>query len=352
MSSKRLRWCAAIITTAALAMTGPMTAQAAGPTPTPTPTPAVSTTSPTPAPATSTTSPTPTPAPSTSTTTKPTQPAKPVFKTSLRYATTDVTVRGAASKTSKNLGLLKRGQYVGTRDSGNGTATRSGWTAVKFQGTAGWIDARYLSTTKPKPAPAPKPVFKKYLVYATTTVPVRPKPSLASRGFATMKRGDRVAAVGIAQRGFTPVSFKGRTAWVQTSYLSRTKPVANPQRLDNRCLSGLVICISKNNRKLRLVSNGRILLTLDARFGSEFNPTREGTFKIYYKDRNHVSGLYGSKMPFSMFFSGGQAVHYSSDFHNRGWAGHSHGCVNIRDWNGITYLWNHAPVGTKVVVYR
>ncbi len=345
MSSKRLRWCAAIITTAALAMTGPMTAQAAGPTPTPTPTPAASSSTATPTAAPTTTTPKPTATPTTS---KP----KPAFKASLRYATTNVTVRGGASTSSKNLGLLKKGQHVGTRDAGNGTAAKGGWTAVNFQGKAAWIDSRYLSTAKPKPAPAPKPVFKKYLVYATSKVAVRPQPSLSSRGFASLQRGNWVSAVGVAQRGFTPVSYKGRTAWVQTGYLSRTKPVANPQHLDNRCLSGLVICISKNNRKLRLVSNGRILLTLDARFGSEFNPTREGTFKIYYKDRNHVSGLYGSKMPFSMFFSGGQAVHYSSDFHNRGWAGHSHGCVNIRDWNGITYLWNHAPVGTKVVVYR
>ena len=45
--------------------------------------------------------------------------------------------------------------------------------------------------------------------------------------------------------------------------------------------------------------------------------------------------LYGSAMPYAMFFSGGQAVHYSSDFAARGYAGASHGCVNVRDHAGI-----------------
>ena len=57
-------------------------------------------------------------------------------------------------------------------------------------------------------------------------------------------------------------------------------------------------------------------------------------------------------MPFSMFFSGGQAVHYSSDFAARGYAGCSHGCVNIRSKKTLAWIYAKIRVGDRVVVYR
>ena len=105
-------------------------------------------------------------------------------------------------------------------------------------------------------------------------------------------------------------------------------------RLDKRCLTkGRVLCINKKTRKLVYVVNGKAVQVADARFGARKTPTRNGTFKVYRKSKNHVSSLYHSKMPYAMFFSGGQAVHYSSDFKARGYNGASHGCVNIRDKN-------------------
>ncbi len=99
--------------------------------------------------------------------------------------------------------------------------------------------------------------------------------------------------------------------------------------------------------------DGQVQQTLDARFGSVVNdtPTREGLFHVYWKDEDHVSNEFGSAMPFSMFFDGGQAVHYSSDFAARGYAGASHGCVNIRDYDGLDWLFDQVVVGDKVVVY-
>ena len=55
-------------------------------------------------------------------------------------------------------------------------------------------------------------------------------------------------------------------------------------------------------------------LTLDTRFGGNGYVTREGQFSVYRKSRDHVSTIYDTSMPFAMFFSGGQAVHYSPDF--------------------------------------
>lgn len=125
-----------------------------------------------------------------------------------------------------------------------------------------------------------------------------------------------------------------------------------PGALDPRCLSGDVLCIDKTSQTLRWVVDGTVERTVDVRFGAEYTPTREGTFEVESKSRDHVSSLYGSEMPFAMFFSGGQAVHYSADFAAVGYAGASHGCVNVRDYDAVAWLFDHVDVGDAVIVYR
>ncbi|MEU0073322.1 L,D-transpeptidase family protein [Streptomyces sp. NPDC006332] len=131
-------------------------------------------------------------------------------------------------------------------------------------------------------------------------------------------------------------------------YLMGGQPAAAP---DPRCLTGRVLCISKSSRTLRWMVDGRTLMTLPVRFGSQYTPTREGVFSVYWKSRHHVSTLYDSPMPYAMFFSGGQAVHYSYDFAARGYSGGSHGCVNVRDEAAIADLFARVRHGDKVVVY-
>ncbi|MFJ5719011.1 L,D-transpeptidase family protein [Streptomyces sp. NPDC093149] len=127
-----------------------------------------------------------------------------------------------------------------------------------------------------------------------------------------------------------------------------TVPVARP---DKRCMTGRVLCISKNSRTLSWMIDGRVVSSMDVRFGSQYTPTREGTFSVYWKSRHHVSTLYHTAMPYAMFFSGGQAVHYSADFAARGYSGASHGCVNVRDEGRIASLFAQVKTGDKVVVY-
>ncbi len=123
-------------------------------------------------------------------------------------------------------------------------------------------------------------------------------------------------------------------------------------RLDRRCTTGRALCIDKASRTLRWVVAGRVRMTLAARFGGPATPTREGQFRVFRKSRDHVSNLFGSPMPFAMFFSGGQAVHFSPDFAAVGYAGASHGCVNIRNYRAIRSLFDRVHLGDKVVVYR
>jgi lipoprotein-anchoring transpeptidase ErfK/SrfK len=131
-------------------------------------------------------------------------------------------------------------------------------------------------------------------------------------------------------------------------YLMGGQPTAAP---DPRCLTGRVLCIDKTSRTLRWMVDGRTVMTVPVRFGSQYTPTREGVFSVYWKSRHHVSTLYDSPMPYAMFFSGGQAVHYSDDFAARGYAGASHGCVNVRDEAAIADLFTQVRTGDKVVVH-
>ncbi|MFF3453104.1 L,D-transpeptidase family protein [Streptomyces sp. NPDC002730] len=126
------------------------------------------------------------------------------------------------------------------------------------------------------------------------------------------------------------------------------KPAA---KLDPRCTTGRVMCISKSTRTLSWVIDGKVQSTMDVRFGSQYTPTREGTFRVFQKSKDHVSTIYHTSMPYAMFFSGGQAVHYSSDFAARGYNGASHGCVNVRDKGKIASLFAQVHSGDKVVIY-
>ena len=86
-------------------------------------------------------------------------------------------------------------------------------------------------------------------------------------------------------------------------------------------MTGRVMCVSKTTRMLTWVVDGVPQYGFDVRFGSDELPTREGVFSVYHKQVDVISNLYHTPMPYSMFFSGGQAVHYSSNFARLGYAG-------------------------------
>lgn len=121
--------------------------------------------------------------------------------------------------------------------------------------------------------------------------------------------------------------------------------------LDPRCLVGRVICASKATQSITWVIDGVPQLRMAARFGRAELPTRNGSFAVYFKSADWFSTLYQVKMPLAMFFSGGQAVHYSADFAANGQGIGSHGCVNTKDYAKTKILFDQVQVGDRVVVY-
>ncbi|ROQ33964.1 putative peptidoglycan binding protein [Streptomyces sp. PanSC19] len=162
-----------------------------------------------------------------------------------------------------------------------------------------------------------------------------------------------------ARRGLPETGTVDAATWQQLLSVTR-KPTADElkpattNKLDTpdpRCMTGRVLCISKESRTLAWMIDGKVVSSMDVRFGSENTPTREGLFKVEWKAKDWTSTIYHTPMPYAMFFSRGQAVHYSADFAARGYAGASHGCVNVRDRAKLSALFDQVKVGDKVVVH-
>ncbi|OIJ24896.1 L,D-transpeptidase family protein [Nocardioides luteus] len=160
---------------------------------------------------------------------------------------------------------------------------------------------------------------------------------------------------GIAVTGFVDQTTLDRlhamTREPTEAELTNAPPPIPAGKLDPRCLTGRVMCIDKSTSVLRWVIDGTVRMSVEVRFGSQELPTREGQFSVFSKSRDHVSTIYHTSMPFAMFFSGGQAVHYSPDFAANGYNGASHGCVNVRDYAAITSLYDQVNIGDGVVIY-
>ncbi len=102
--------------------------------------------------------------------------------------------------------------------------------------------------------------------------------------------------------------------------------------------TGWDACYDRTRHEVTLWHDGGIINAWLVRGGSADHPTRTGHFTVYYRDIDHVSSLYNSPMPYSQFFSGGEAFHGSATMIDP-FSGHSHGCINMYN-EDARQLWN------------
>lgn len=139
--------------------------------------------------------------------------------------------------------------------------------------------------------------------------------------------------------------------------LSQRAPTA--ATMNQRCNTAkdkVVACADKASGKLLLFTDGMLRLEADARFGSSEYPTSEGTFRVTRLEERSWSVPYRVVMPFSVYFVGGEAIHYSQQYENKEDgepAGASAGCVNLKDYEKARWIfnWFQANGGGTVVVY-
>lgn len=111
-----------------------------------------------------------------------------------------------------------------------------------------------------------------------------------------------------------------------------------------------VVCTDLTSQTLWIAERGRITFgPYPMRSGRNGYETRSPvTKRVYWKHIDHVSSIYRSPMPYSMFFDGGEAFHVSNRY-LYGEPG-SHGCVHILP-RIARAMWDRVPVGTYVQVF-
>lgn len=146
-----------------------------------------------------------------------------------------------------------------------------------------------------------------------------------------------------------------QTGTVDKPTLRALDKYAGSARVPKRCITGVfTLCVNKFTRTVQAVSrNGNVLRVLDARFGRPGMETREGRFTVSRKHGPiHISTLYRVNMPYSIFFSGGEAIHFSQEFYNYP-TSQSHGCVGTRHMDDQRWINKWSRVGaTPVIVYN
>lgn len=143
------------------------------------------------------------------------------------------------------------------------------------------------------------------------------------------------------------IGFAGPVTWSRMQLLSARK---NPNAAGKCPVRTYRVTCVDLGRQLTWVQKGKkvVYAPVPVRTGRAGYATRGGWHKVYWKHKNHHSTLYDTPMPYSQFFSGGQAFHgvYGSIYTTVG----SMGCVNMR-LADARKLWSVLKTGDRVYVW-
>ncbi|MFF2126692.1 L,D-transpeptidase family protein [Streptomyces olivochromogenes] len=150
------------------------------------------------------------------------------------------------------------------------------------------------------------------------------------------------------KQGIKPnTGFAGPVTWGRMQLLSAKK---NPNAAGKCPVRSYRVACVDLTRQLTWVQKGKKVLwgPVPMRSGRAGYRTRTGSFKVYWKHKSHWSTLYNTPMPYSQFFSGGEAFHaiYGSVYDPNG----SYGCVNLRLADARS-LWNVTKTNDHVYVW-
>ncbi|MCD6672507.1 MAG: peptidoglycan-binding protein [Burkholderiaceae bacterium] len=161
-----------------------------------------------------------------------------------------------------------------------------------------------------------------------------------------------VASDVMDERAWMPLV--GRTRNPRYADLFDAPPAsALAQELDARCAVGKVVCISRQQRLMSFVVDGEVKFTREARFARPGWESPGGEFRIWYKNSDTISKIFGERtpMPYAIFYQGNVAIHFSQDFADKGYESGSHGCSQLRDYQVAKWLYEQVKIGDRVVVY-
>jgi len=153
----------------------------------------------------------------------------------------------------------------------------------------------------------------------------------------------------------------GPITWGKLTETTATPAPEPTGAVPNECLTSTAktICIDKHGGSeatLYALDNKHIMEQMPVRTGDARGAqyaTTAGAFSVGRMYEEYQSREFnGADMPYSMFFNGGQAIHYSEDFAQNGYNGGaaSHGCVNVGDREKARWLFEWSELYTRVIV--
>jgi lipoprotein-anchoring transpeptidase ErfK/SrfK len=113
------------------------------------------------------------------------------------------------------------------------------------------------------------------------------------------------------------------------------------------CTSSRVrACVDISRAKAWLMYHGKVTYgPVRITSGRPGYRTSIGTFNVTSKDKDHVSSIYHSPMPYSVFFHGGEA------FHEGSLSVQSHGCIHLSHTSAVRF-YKTLHVGDVVRIHR
>jgi hypothetical protein len=115
-------------------------------------------------------------------------------------------------------------------------------------------------------------------------------------------------------------------------------PVAKPSAV-SPCKSAARACVRLSTNQAWLLDHGRVITgPVPISHGRPQFPTPAGSFRVTYKDQDHLSTDFDdAPMPYSVFFNGGIAFHQGSVRIP------SHGCIHLPAAAARTFFGNLRP---------
>jgi hypothetical protein len=160
---------------------------------------------------------------------------------------------------------------------------------------------------------------------------------------ATGHRSNGKIRVGSAQ--WQQLKREATARWRALGVSSTTLKLAHRHHLavDATKTAGAIYVLHYSNKRMH------IILRTPASFGGyidgAYRPTANGVWRFYRRGGryDHSPEWHNAPMPWSVYFNGGEAIHYDA-------LGPSHGCIHVPSMR-TAYRIQALPLGTRIVVH-
>lgn len=211
--------------------------------------------------------------------------------------------------------------------------------------------------------------MKKTLYVKATSLNVRSGPSTSDSKIGAYKNAAEVTVTGkVKDSTWYRVSYNGKVGYVDSTYLTETKPVIEEKSYEEEAVSTTgstvsnLIVINSRNNTLRYYINGNLTHSYSCATGKSSSATPTGKFSVYNKIVNRP--YYKNNIPggdprnplgkrwMGLDCYGTQGTTYGiHGTNNEGSIGTnaSHGCIRMHNAE-VESLYEIVPVGTTVII--